>query len=164
MGCVTSISTTVSLASFDGTDACGINQPGAAAGNFTQTLLNPDTTLPPTTAMRINVITYYLVAAGSHGHPSLMRATNAQAAQELIEGVENFQVTYDLYDFATLTSTANVVPATGFANSNQIRSVNVTLSGRSLHRLRQTGDFYRFGLSSKVSIRNTTFRNRYSGP
>jgi len=164
MGCVTSVSTTVDVASFDDGDACGINQPGAANGNFINTMLNPDMTLPPTTAVRINVVTYYLSAAGSHGHPSLMRATNAQAGEELIEGVEDLQFTYDLFDFATGVETANVVPASGFSSSNQIRSVNIMLKGRSPKKLRGTHDFYRFGISSKVTIRNSTFRNRYNGP
>jgi hypothetical protein len=164
MGCVTDVSTTIDVASFDDGDQCGINQPGAASGNFITTMLNPNGTLPPTTAVRINVVTYFLTAAGTHGHPALMRAVNAQAAEELIEGVEDLQFTYDLYDFATATDTANVVPGTGFALSNQIRSVNISVKGRSPHRLERTGDFYRFGLTSKVTIRNSTFRNRYNGP
>ncbi len=164
MGCVTSVSAVADVASFDDMDACGINQPGAAAGNFLTTMLNPDSTLPPTTATRINVVSYYLNAAGSHGHPSLMRAVNAQAPQELIEGVENLQITYDLYDFTTSAATANVVPAAGFSASNQIRSANIAVTGRSLDRLQRTGDYYRFGLTSKITIRNATFRNRYNGP
>ena len=164
MGCITSVSTIVDVVSFDDMDSCGINQPAAANGNFINTMLNADMTLPPTTAVRINVITYYLSAQGTHGHPSLMRAVNAQAAEELIEGVEDLQFTYDLYDFATGVETANVVPGAGFASSNQIRSVNIALKGRSPQKLKRTGDYYRFGLSSKVTIRNSTFRNRYNGP
>jgi len=164
MGCVTSVSSTVDVASFDEDDACGINQPAAAGGNFITTMLNPDLTLPPTTAVRMNVITYYLTAAGTHGHPALVRAMNAQAPEELIEGVENLQFTYDLYDFDSDQVSANVVPDSDFAASNQIRSVNISIIGRSPKRLKRTGDFYRFGISSKVTIRNSSFRNRYNGP
>jgi Tfp pilus assembly protein PilW len=164
MGCVTGVSTSVDVAAFDDDDACGVNQPAAAGGNFITTMLNPNLTLPPTTAVRINVVTYYLTGAGTHGHPALMRAVNAQPAEELIEGVEDLQLTYDLYDFTTSTETANVVPGTGFALSNQIRSVNIAIKGRSPRRLERTGDYYRFGLTSKVTIRNSTFRNRYNGP
>jgi Tfp pilus assembly protein PilW len=164
MGCVTDVSTTVDVASFDDADQCGVNQPAAAGGNFLTTMLNPNLSLPPTTAVRINVITYFLTGAGTHGHPALMRAVNAQPAEELIEGVEDLQFTYDLYDFATSTETANLVPASGFALANQIRSVNITIKGRSPRKLQRTNDYYRFGLTSKVTIRNSTFRNRYNGP
>lgn len=164
MGCVTAVSTVADIASFDDADMCGINQPDAANGQFISDMLNPDLSLPPTNGVRINVITYYLTAVGSHGHPALMRAVNAQAPQEMIEGVEDLRFTYDLYDFATNTATASVVPGVGFAAANQIRSINITVTGRSPDRLRHNNQFYRFSLSSKVNVRNATFRNRYNGP
>jgi hypothetical protein len=157
-GCVTSVSTTASRAFFAAADAMGINQPAAASGNI-QSIKSIDGTYPPTTATRINIITYYLnntVAA----HPKLMRVANAQTPQAIVEDIENLQFSFDLFDFTTNEDTANQATTT---SPNQIRSVTVSISGRSPQIMNQNNKYYRFSLTSKVNVRNATFRNRYTG-
>jgi hypothetical protein len=157
-GCVTGVSESESQANFADADALDINQPNAQFGNI-KSLANPDGTYPPTTATRVMIITYYLdnsVAA----HPRLMRSVNAQPPQIAVEDLENLQFSFDLFDFQTDTESSNQ-PTT--SSPNQIRSVNVQINGRSPQTLRSSGEYYRFGLVSKINVRNATFRNRYTG-
>jgi hypothetical protein len=156
-GMVTNVSTTQSRANFDDADAMDINQPLAEFGNI-QSLANMDGTYPPTTATRINVITYYLSTAVAN-HPRLMRSVNGQTPQIVVDDVENLQFSFDLFDFETSAATANQ-STTGVPN--QIRSVSVSLSGRSSNLLTRAQRYYRFSLVSKINIRNATFRNRYT--
>jgi Tfp pilus assembly protein PilW len=156
-GCVTSVSSTTSRAFFATADLMGINQPTAAAGNIKS--LRSGGVYPPTTLTRVNIVNYYInnsVAA----HPKLMRATNAQTPQVIVEDIENLQFAFDLFDFTNNVDTANQATTT---SPNQIRSVNVAISGRSPQVMQRSGKYYRFSLVSKVNVRNATFRNRYTG-
>jgi Tfp pilus assembly protein PilW len=157
-GMVTDVATASSQASFDDNDAMNVNQPTAANGNIIS-IANPDGTWPPTTATRVNVITYY-INNSVPAHPKLMRSVNAQTPQVTVEDIDSLQVTFDLFDFETQVDTANQATTN---SPNQIRSVNVSLAGRSPVVLGTTKDYYRFGLISKVNVRNATFRNRYTG-
>jgi hypothetical protein len=156
-GCVTSVSTTQSEVSFAAADLMGINQPTAAAGNIKS--LKSGGAYPPTTATRINIINYYIDNSNA-AHPKLMRATNAVAPQIIAEDVENLQFAFDLFDFTNDSDTANQATT---SSPNQIRSVNVAISGRSPQLMQRTNKYYRFSLVSKVNVRNATFRNRYTG-
>ena len=123
-GCVTDVSTTASQAFFQADDAMNVNQPNAASGNLTSIKNGGDGT---TTATRMNIVTYYIdnsVAA----HPKLMRAVNALVPQIIAEDVENLQFTFDLFDFTLNTETSNQSTT---ASPNQIRSVNISIVGRS---------------------------------
>jgi Tfp pilus assembly protein PilW len=155
-GSVTEVAEDTSTAMFEDGDAMGMNQSDAEAGNIAS-LANDDGTYPPTIASRINMITYYISNA-SPEHPRLMRAVNAQAPQIIVEDVENLQFSFDLFDFETNESTAGqettIMP-------NQIRSVHVSIGGRSPKVLERSNEYYRFSLVSKVNVRNATFRNRY---
>lgn len=162
LGCVTDISTSnTARAIFRSTDAMGINQPTAANGNLGSLSNTEPATAdyPPTSAIRVNVINYYISVANA-AHPRLMRAVNTSAAQVIAEDIENLQFSFDLFDFDTDSGTSNQATT---ANPNQIRSVLVSIGGRSPERMRNTDDFYRFSLVSKLNVRNSTFRNRYTG-
>jgi hypothetical protein len=76
-----------------------------------------------------------------------------------VDDVENLQFSFDLFDFETNAGTANQSTTN---LPNQIRSVSVSLSGRSSGLLTRAQKYYRFSLVSKVNIRNATFRNRYT--
>jgi hypothetical protein len=143
---------------FDDMDAMNINQPLAEFGNI-QTLANMDGTYPPTTATRVNIISYYISDAVAD-HPRLIRAVNAQVPQVIVEDIENIQFKYDLFDFDTDDSTAEEDTTN---SPNQIRSVYVSITGRSPQIMQASQRYYRFPLVSKVNVRNATFRNRYTG-
>ena len=139
-------------------DPIDINQPGAQFGNLIS-LENPGQpgVYPPTTATRAWIITYYLDNTDPN-RPRLMRQRNGQSAI-IAEDVYNLQVQYDLFDFNTSTATAGLDTT---AIPNQIRAVALSLNGRSSQVDLRTGDYYHFGLLTKVNVRNTTFQNRYT--
>jgi len=155
-GCVTSVSTTDSHAFFVDNDAMNVNQPNAASGNLNLIKAGGNSI---TSATRINVVTYYIDNSNT-AHPKLMRAANATTPQVIVEDVENLQFTFDLYDFTNNTESSN---QTTTASPNQIRAVNISVSGRSTSMMPRTRNYYRFSLVSKVNVRNNTFRNRYTG-
>ncbi len=160
-GCVTTVvATTSGQAQFASGDALNINQPTAQFGTISATLKNPGSspvTYPPTTAIRVMLITYFIDASDSP-NPKLIRSVNASTPQVMVEGIENLQFSFDLFDYTNNTDTSDV-PTT--SNPNQIRSVHIALGGHSLNRLKGTGDYFHFSLASKVNVRNATFRNRY---
>jgi hypothetical protein len=162
LACVSDIdSETVELAHFRNTDAMAINQPEAQFGNIASLALTGTSPpeFPPTTATRVNIINYFISAANAD-HPRLMRAVNSQAAQAIAEDIENLQFMFDLFDFETSASTSSQATT---ATPNQIRAVHIAINGRSPKLLRHDSEFYRFSLVSKINVRNSTFRNRYTG-
>jgi len=159
-GCVTAVSTTQSQATFAANDVLNINQPTSQYGTIATALDNGDmpATYPPTTVTRVTIITYYIDNTNTQ-NPRLMRSVNGNTPQVMVEGIENLQISYDLFDYTNNTETSNQSTTT---NPNQIRSVRVAINGHSPDKLKRTGDYYHFGLVSKVNVRNATFRNRYS--
>ena len=158
LGCVTSVSMTTSRAFFADNDPMNINQPDAANGNI-KSIANGDGTYPPTTAQRFNLVTYY-INNDNAVHPRLMRALNAQAPQIIVDDIENLQFAFDLFDFQANSGNSNQATTT---SPNQIRSVSVSLTGRSPSVMQRSNKYFRFSLVSKVNVRNSTFRNRYTG-
>jgi hypothetical protein len=156
-GSVTEVLEDTSTAMFEDGDTIGINQTVAESGNIIS-LANVDGTYPPTTATRVNIVTYY-INNSVPDHPRLMRAVNSQAAQVIVDDVENLQFSFDLFDFDTNENTSGEETTD---LPNQIRSVHVSISGRSPRVLNGSGEYYRFSLASKVNVRNATFRNRYT--
>jgi prepilin-type N-terminal cleavage/methylation domain-containing protein len=163
-GCVTAVAAGTSVqASFAAGDVLNINQPPPTvnSGNMAATLQAPIVFpgVPPTTATRVMLITYFLNNANPQD-PKLMRSVNGNTPQVMVENIDNLQLSYDLFNYNNNTDTSNV-KAQAAANPNQIRSVSVYLYGHSSDRLKRTGDFAHFALVSKVNVQNATFRNRY---
>jgi type II secretory pathway pseudopilin PulG len=137
------------------TDLLKLNQPNAAAGSITQ--LKEGSSFPSATiARRIWMITYYLDFTTDAQTPRLMRRINARNPEPVALIMEDFQLTYDIQNGDTY-QTNIAAPAT----ANQIRKVNIFLSGRSAAPVRNTGDFVRRSLSAQASIRSLSFRDRY---
>jgi hypothetical protein len=143
-------------------DLMGINRADPLLGALAS-LRNPDLTYPPPTAVRVNIVNYYLDSVTIPAHPRLMRAVNGVAAPVIpviAEDIENLQFSFDLYNVALDTTTTNQDDP---AFPSQIRSVYITVSGRSAERLLRTKDYFRFSLLTKINVRNATFRDRYVG-
>ncbi len=146
-----------------------LNQSTATAGDLVQLAGGANTT-----AIRIEVITYYLknqpdpLGVGN-GTPVLMRQVNGQSAVPVAENVVNFQFNYDTYD-----TSGNLLSAQGDGGYsagvayNLIRKINVIhLTTRSQmagarSALMATRGYQTFDFQTSISARNSSYQNRYS--
>lgn len=145
------------------------NQPGAPAGSITIMAHPPAApAFAQTTATRIMIITYYImippgpdavVGTADDLPPRLMRQVNAQPPAPIADAIRDLQIAYDIYDDNLAVATANQPNAGGFPN--QIRKSTVTITFRSPVRGPFRGNFEETSLSTSVSARNLSFRDRY---
>ncbi len=171
------------VVTFAAADSLNLNQQAAADGTVTELRATPapdvmpnPVPVPPvisTEATRIRMISYYIDATDPL-RPSLMRQINNQAATAVAFDIENFQVTYDLADGVTNPANVRLVAAdmASFPNvggrcapnpcsPNQIRKVNVLMSGRSKTAMKGTRQYLRNRLLTQVSLRSLAFVDRY---
>jgi hypothetical protein len=172
IGEVTSVVTATNTLGFANSDPLNINQSGAANGNIVSLQdPGPGSKYPATTAARILLITYYLQQSvgpdGTFGTDDdnwqLMRQVNGQQPVPVMDGVENLQVTYDVYDDTASSSSSTLVTNTKTANGTPglIRKVNIVLSVRSSRKVGPTKSLSHLTLAAAVSPRNLSFRDRY---
>lgn len=155
LGMVTSVDTTNNWIFFDGGDALGINQPGAASGNI-QSLRNSGTgTYPPTYAYKILMLTYYLDASVA-ANPRLMSQTGIRTPSVVANGITALQFSYDTSDGVTMTPNQRDI-----TTPNEIRKVNLLVSGQSATRGRKTGQFFSNTFTTGVTIRNLAYMDKY---
>lgn len=153
---------------FATTDALKINQASPATGNLASILTGGTPASLPTTASRINIVTYYLsidpgpdgvTGTSDDGPPRLMRQVNANAPIPMAEGIEILEFTYDVFDDSAASPSENAAQ-TSPTQLNQIRNVNVHVGARSLN-LMPGGSYQRLSFYTAVSPRNLSFRDRY---
>jgi prepilin-type N-terminal cleavage/methylation domain-containing protein len=153
---------------FATSDPLNINQPSASHGNLASILSGGTAATLPTSAVRINLVTYFLqpdpgpdgmVGTADDGAPRLMRQLNTSRPIPVAENIQNLQFSYDIFDDSTSTASSNL----GDANLkyNQIRKINIVVAVRSATRDPQTGQFQSLTLATSVSPRNLSFRDRY---
>jgi len=140
---------------FNPGDSLNLNQPSASQGSIKQ-LQNGKGAYPPTTATRVLMITYYLDTTTDPDNPRLVRQINNSPGQAVALVLENMQMSFDLVDGVTNPTD---VPAP--SSPNQIRKVNIAVSGRSSVPLRNTGEYMRRTLTTQVSLRSMSFIDRY---
>jgi len=143
-----------------GNGSLRFNQAGADIGTINKIIHPPiapdfDTS---SRARRIFIITYY-IDNSDPDIPLLMRQVNARPTMAVAEYVENLQITYDIYDDNASVATAELDDAGGVPN--QIRKTNITLTVRSPGQNLLEHDFQRITLTTSVSPRNLTYRDRY---
>jgi len=138
-------------------DPLQFNQPDAAIGNKLA-ILAP--TFPPTTAYRVDVITYYIDASDPDS-PLLMRQVNAHPPTPMAENIENLQITYDIFDLDASVATANLTGAEMSFTPNQIRKVNISLTATSPRETILARTVQRMPLTTSVGPRNLIYRDRY---
>jgi hypothetical protein len=172
IGMVTNVLTVSNTVVFGNSDPLNINQPAAANGNIAA-LQDPGVgnKYPPTTAARILVISYYLQQnAGPDGtfntnddNWQLMRQVNGQQPVPVMDGVENLQVSYDVYDDTAASASSTLVTNTKSANGTPglIRKINVVMNVRSLRPAGPGKALSHLTLAAAVSPRNLSFRDRY---
>jgi len=171
---------------FDIGDSMNLNQNAALNGTLRtlRDIAPPDhDPVPPavhvsTEATRIRMNTYYIDAATNPLRPRLVRRLNNgdpivfdnTLGTAVAFDIENMQITYDIAD--GVTNPANVrmddadLDGTGACapracSPNQIRKVNLLLSGRSQRPMRISQQFFHNTLVTQVSLRSLAFVDRY---
>lgn len=139
---------------FADTDPMQLNQLAAAAGTITSLQSAPGV-YPPTTARRIQMVSYY-IDNSNPARPALIRRVNMFTPRALAIGVENIQLSYDMVNGV---DNPQNVPAPG--EPNQIRKANVFVAGRSFRTWRRTREFLRTSVATQVSLRSLSFVDRY---
>ena len=139
-------------AEFAASDPLNLNQPSAASGNIAS--LASGGSYPSTTAYRVEMITYYLDFS-IPSRPRLMRQIDDHAPQPVATGITGLQLSYNLSDGKT-------VDDRNPANANQIRQVNIVISGRSAEPSLKTHQYYTNSIATAVAIRNLEFTNHYA--
>ncbi|HEX5433195.1 MAG TPA: prepilin-type N-terminal cleavage/methylation domain-containing protein [Candidatus Angelobacter sp.] len=172
VGMVTNVLAAGNSLLFANSDPLNINQPSAANGNIAS-LQDPGSgnKYPPTTASRILVISYFLRQnAGPDGlfgtdddNWQLMRQVNGHQPVPVMDGVENLQFSYDVYDDTADNPSSTLVTNTKGANNtpNLIRKINVVLNVRSPRKTGPAKSFNHLTLAASESPRNLSFRDRY---
>jgi len=143
--------------SFDPNDPMLLNQRGAPQGTIMN--LKSGAQFPPTTATRINLISYYIDATTDPSLPRLVRQVNMGPQLAIALGIENYQVTYDLVDGGA--NPTNIETPVAPSSPNHIRKANLFLAGRSLLVNPRTRQFFRNTVSTQVSLRSLAFVDRY---
>lgn len=117
---------------------------------------------PPTLAMRLTMVSYYLDNTSSPPFVRLIRQVNFKTATPVGETLENLQFTYNFVDGVSNPSNQPTVPS-GNSESN-IRSVNVYLGARSTYMVRNGNQsvYSRNNLMTQVSLRSMAYVNRYN--
>lgn len=139
-------------AEFAASDPLNLNQPSASSGNIAS--LASGGSYPSTTAYRLLMITYYLDFSLPN-RPRLMRQVNDETARPVATGITGLQFSYNLSDGKT-------VDARNPSNPNQIRQVNLVISGRSAEPSLKTHQYYTNSIATAVAIRNLEFTNHYA--
>jgi prepilin-type N-terminal cleavage/methylation domain-containing protein len=153
-------------------DPLNINQPGATNGNIAALKdPAPSITYPPTTVSRLSLVSYYLQQSagpdGTMGTPDdrwqLMRQVGSFAATPVIDGVENLQFSYDIFDDTASNpgGTLNTNNKNANGAPSLVRKINVVISVRSPRKVGITKNFSRLTLAAAVSPRNLSFQDRY---
>jgi hypothetical protein len=149
---------TSQVVSFAAGDPMNINQRLAATGSIISLQSAPNV-FPPTTAMRVFLVSYYIDTTTDPTLPRLVRRVNMGANLAIAMGVENLQITFDLVDGVNNPSNVNT-PAAG-NSSNQIRKANLFISARSQDVNPQTKQYFRNSMATQVGLRSLSFVDRY---
>lgn len=152
-----------STLNFAGGDAFGLNGVVAAGGTIKQ-IQSPagSGVYPPTTAIRIWMITYYLDVTTIPGRPQLIRRVNFNAPQVVGQVIENMQIAYDVLNAVATAPPNNARNIIAPDSPSQIRKVNLLLAARSETPFSVTRQFFRTNLVTQVGLRSLSFQNRYN--
>jgi len=123
------------IISFAAGDAMNLNQPIAQQGSASS-LQNPDGTFPPTSAIRVWLVTFYIDDQVDPEMPRLIRQINLDPGNAIALVLEDLQLSYDIVDgAANPTNVKTPLPPNG---PGQIRKANIQMSGRSISPIRET--------------------------
>jgi len=152
-------------ANFAAGDALDLNGQAAASGTIQQIESNPNAvppTFPPTSVLRIWMITYFLDATTNPARPQLMRQVNARAAQAVGQVMEGLQVSYDVVNAVATAPANNARNIIAPDSPNQVRKINLFLAARSETPYSVSKQYFRDNLVTQISMRSLAFQNLYN--
>ncbi len=187
---ITAIDTVNRRVTFANSDSLNMNQTGAAAGNVVALRATaPPDVLPalpaaqsiPTSATRVRMISYYLDTTIDPSRPRLVRRINNgnpttfnnTLGVAVAMDIENLTFSYDIADgvnnpsgvrFVAADYTTGGACAPNVCNVNQIRKVNIVLTGRTKPSTQLAGRRFRNTLTSQVSLPGMAFVDEYLAP
>ncbi len=155
---VSPLATTGATVTFSNGDTLNVNQSGAASNTLLTILTGAGT---PVTVRRLLAISYFIEVPTTGQLPRLMRQVNGNIPQPVADNMIDLQIDYDLCDTGNTTATcANTVdPLAVNLSPNEIHKVSIALMGQSLTSNGKDSQSMR--LTTAVSARNLTFRDRY---
>jgi len=132
----------------------GTNDDGLNGSDSVTTQISEDD-CPLSSSVLTTIPTVYSVTAGTSGEPALWRSIDG-TNQELIEGIENLQILYGEDIDNDYTPDYYLAAGSAGLNMNQVVSVQITLTVRSLEdNLTGIGDGrLRRIFSSTIAVRN----------
>ena len=176
---VTNIDANNKTVNFSSPDSLSLNQTTGTLGTV-QHLIDADVKndLSNVLVSRVRMISYYLDNVTEAARPRLVRRMNNgdpvvydnKLGTAVAFDVENLQISYDLVDgvnnWANVKMTETDIGGTGACspkacNPNQIRKINITLTGRSRTVLSTTKQYFRNTLNTQVSLRSMAFVDKY---
>ncbi len=145
-----------------GLDPGHVNQPGDASGSLAQF----DNATTPS-AVRLQMVTYYLTIPASTGLPTLMRIQNGQVPAPVAENVVYLKFSYDVNNSGTIDTNQASLPAG--TTPAMITKVNILhMSMRSQSRdswsrstLSLYGGYEGLDLQTSIAARNLTSQQEY---
>jgi hypothetical protein len=139
-------------------DPMSLNQPAAERGSITDLQSAPGV-YPPTTAVRVLMISYYIDNMTDPALPRLVRRVNLGPELAIAMGLENIQITFDLVD--GVLNPSNIETPVDPNSPHQIRKINLFLSARSLERNPNSRDWMRNSMATQVGLRSLSYTDRY---
>lgn len=143
---------------FADNDPMRLNQRAAERGSIMDLQTAPGV-FPPTTAVRLLMISYYIDNITDPGLPRLVRRVNMGPELAIAMGLENIQITFDLVD--GVLNPSNIETPVDPNSPHQIRKINLFLSARSLDRNPNSRDFMRNSMATQVGLRSLSYTDRY---
>jgi prepilin-type N-terminal cleavage/methylation domain-containing protein len=153
---------------FGTNDVLKFNQPGLPIGRGgIATLMQvpppppppaPAPGVPPITIQRLTMVTYYIDTT-TPTQPLLMRRIYARNPVPVAIGMENLQLSYDIYRDGFIAMQNTPAPA----NANEIRKITVYLGGRSEDKSRQSKNYIRNSMQTQVTVRSLGLYDKYPG-
>ena len=156
---VSPLAITGATVTFTDNDPLNINQSAAASNNIKVVLTGAGT---PVTVRRLLAITYFVQIPTAAGQlPRLMRQVNGNTPQPVADNIIDMRMTYDLCDLGNLGGICANTPDPLAINQspNNIHKVSITIMGQSLAS--DNTNSQSMQLSTAVSTRNLTFKDRY---
>jgi len=145
-----------------GADPGHINQPGATSGSLSQF----DNSATPS-AVRLQMVTYYLAIPPSTGLPTLMRIQNGQVPAPVAENVVYLKFSYDVNNNGTIdTNQASLPTGTTPAMITKVNILHMSMrsqgrDGWSRSALALYGGYEGFDLQTSIAARNLTSQQEY---